>query len=269
MDKICNHCSEKFETKSGNTKFCPECQFVTFNCDYCNTPKTIKRIKYERPDTSGNYHFCSRKCATDSKIPTRGAAKARENKVSVICPECGALNKRKYAHRKRLFCDRSCFRAYARKHPEKYLIRPLTNPETVKKVMATRKRNKSNWMLGKHAEKHPRWKGGKVQYRGPSWSDARLAAISRDGFLCISCSVKPGSDVHHIIAFRKFRYKAGENRNDIDANHIDNLIFLCHSCHAIAENSKNSNIPKGRILKAKRHFNNFNQEKAHRNQCPH
>jgi DEAD/DEAH box helicase domain-containing protein len=42
-------------------------------------------------------------------------------------------------------------------------------------------------------------------------------------------------DVHHIRPFREFCFLPGENRNDRQANQLDNLITLCSTCHARAE----------------------------------
>lgn len=43
-------------------------------------------------------------------------------------------------------------------------------------------------------------------------------------------------DVHHKMKFKSFEYVPGVNRNDIEANVLDNLISLCLTCHPIVEN---------------------------------
>jgi DEAD/DEAH box helicase domain-containing protein len=61
---------------------------------------------------------------------------------------------------------------------------------------------------------------------GPSWPDASRAARVRDGHHCRQCGApeRPGRahDVHHLRPFREFGYVPGENRNDRQANALDN-----------------------------------------------
>jgi len=74
---------------------------------------------------------------------------------------------------------------------------------------------------------------------GPSWVQARKAALSRDGHRCRQCGAPERNsrthDVHHIRPFREFGYIPGENRNDRLANQLDNLMTLCPTCHQRAE----------------------------------
>jgi DEAD/DEAH box helicase domain-containing protein len=74
---------------------------------------------------------------------------------------------------------------------------------------------------------------------GPSWSQASRAARTRDDHRCRQCGApeRPGRahDVHHLRPFREFGYLPGENRNDLEANNLDNLITLCSTCHHRAE----------------------------------
>ena len=77
---------------------------------------------------------------------------------------------------------------------------------------------------------------------GPSWPGARESARTRDSHLCRQCNAPEklgrAHDVHHIRPFREFGYNPGENRQDIQANHIDNLITLCPTCHHRAESAR-------------------------------
>ncbi|WP_161605724.1 HNH endonuclease [Natrinema pallidum] len=83
---------------------------------------------------------------------------------------------------------------------------------------------------GKH---HHMWKGGGVEYYGPSWPQQRAKTLRRDDFECQNCGI--GRDdhyekfdldlnVHHVQPFRTFDSAA-------IANQLDNLVTLCHSCH--------------------------------------
>ena len=82
-------------------------------------------------------------------------------------------------------------------------------------------------------ELHPYWTGGRREYRGPSWKEAKAKARERDGYTCRQCFSKPIKEavhVHHVIPFKRF----GSARH-IEANALTNLICLCRSCHMRAE----------------------------------
>ena len=74
---------------------------------------------------------------------------------------------------------------------------------------------------------------------GPDWPRASAAARQRDGFRCRQCGAPErqgrAHDVHHLRPFRSFGYLPGANRNDREANALDNLITLCSTCHHRAE----------------------------------
>jgi len=80
---------------------------------------------------------------------------------------------------------------------------------------------------------------------GPNWRRQRRHALERDGYRCRTCgangSASSGEDksvslhVHHIRPFRDYNYIPGENENYRQANHLDNLVALCPSCHRRAE----------------------------------
>ena len=83
---------------------------------------------------------------------------------------------------------------------------------------------------------------------GPNWKRQRIKAINRDNFICQVCgsidffpNVLP--DVHHIYPRRVFGYIPKENQNYRWANHLDNLISLCASCHRSVE-MKSKSIPE-------------------------
>jgi len=77
---------------------------------------------------------------------------------------------------------------------------------------------------------------------GPSWGAAADGARARDGHRCRQCGAPErqgrSHDVHHVRGFREFGYIPGENRHDRLANHLENLITLCPSCHQRAESAR-------------------------------
>ncbi|MGC8875280.1 MAG: Zn-binding domain-containing protein, partial [Chloroflexia bacterium] len=75
---------------------------------------------------------------------------------------------------------------------------------------------------------------------GPNWEEQRRLARARDGFVCRVCGIPESvvgheHDVHHVIPFRRFGYRPGENDAYLQANRLENLITLCRRCHARAD----------------------------------
>jgi len=69
-------------------------------------------------------------------------------------------------------------------------------------------------------------------YRGKNWHKISLEVIKRDKYLCQHCGIKGTRktlDCHHVIPFRVFKHIR-------DGNCKHNLITLCKSCHAKADN---------------------------------
>lgn len=66
---------------------------------------------------------------------------------------------------------------------------------------------------------------------GPNWQKIRLAVRTRDRFTCQVCGAVESNrehDVHHKTPFRAFASKE-------QANRLENLTTLCHSCHRKVE----------------------------------
>jgi len=78
------------------------------------------------------------------------------------------------------------------------------------------------------------WRDAPNDY-GPDWQKQRARTRARDGYRCAECGApeegKRQHDVHHRIPFRAFGYIQGLNRNDREANRLDNLVLLCRRCH--------------------------------------
>ena len=78
-------------------------------------------------------------------------------------------------------------------------------------------------------ENNPAWRGGYDKYYGKDWKPLRKETRIRDNYTCQRCGLvcrKPNRlpDVHHIIPVSSFDIKN-------DANKLNNLVCLCHSCH--------------------------------------
>ncbi len=78
------------------------------------------------------------------------------------------------------------------------------------------------------------WRDSPNDY-GPDWQEQRARTRERDGYRCAECSAAETRnrqhDVHHRVPFRVFNYIPGLNRNDLEANRLDNLALLCRRCH--------------------------------------
>ncbi len=136
----------------------------------------------------------------------------RVDDIEFECCECGIKfgikpwiekqNKSKWGLR---FCSKPCHSAYMKKHFS--------------------------------GENSPQWVGGITTYRGKGWLVARKSAIERDGGKCAKCNRYIGDSipVHHIIPFRLFIFIE-------EANHLDNLICLCQSCHMKEERKTDTRL---------------------------
>ncbi len=78
------------------------------------------------------------------------------------------------------------------------------------------------------------WRDSPNDY-GPDWQEQRAKTRERDDYRCAECGEAEGRgrqhDVHHRIPFRVFNYIPGLNRNDLEANRLENLVLLCRRCH--------------------------------------
>lgn len=81
--------------------------------------------------------------------------------------------------------------------------------------------------------KAKRTEKGRDPYYGPGWYRIRRQVRERDNHTCQDCGKhqrRPGLDVHHIVPRAAFH-------GDFDrANHPDNLVALCKTCHARRDN---------------------------------
>jgi transposase len=90
-------------------------------------------------------------------------------------------------------------------------------------------------------ENSPTWKGGVNKHYKGKWLYQAKLCRERDGNTCKICGKTKDQnnncnmDVHHIKKYRLFN-------DPIEANNLDNLISLCHTCHSFVHS--NSNIDK-------------------------
>jgi DEAD/DEAH box helicase domain-containing protein len=73
---------------------------------------------------------------------------------------------------------------------------------------------------------------------GPGWGKVRERVRARDGFKCQVCGTPETTrqhDVHHKTPFRAFVRAGTPDHAQKEANRLENLVTLCHSCHKKVE----------------------------------
>ncbi len=177
--------------------------------------------------------------------------------ITLCCSNCGAQFEKyqsQVASNKKVFCTERCYHAYrigrpvpARQHAT--TVRCAQCEKTFKRIPAKVARSElqfcspacyGKWKsVNSTGPRSAAWKGGaRKKYYGASWIKQREKARERDGYTCQCCGrtekqMGKELDVHHISPFRLF----GADRHT-EANHIDNLISLCHKCHKGVEHGK-------------------------------
>lgn len=174
-------------------------------CDWCGKERRIS------PSARRPHNFCDRKCCRAWQGANEMVAKPQ--RIEVPCFTCGKLMSRQRNQIERVaesFCSRKCF------------------------AEAHRAR------MG--GDRNPAWRGGFDPYYGPTWKETAAKVRERDGNRCVRCGAesKRGGralEVHHKRPLREFR------RDFAAANHPDNLVTLCGSCHRSVEWRENLSVP--------------------------
>lgn len=232
LDLTCEACGKEFQRQQSSLKkhtFCSkECtdrwrkesklfvgkdnpnwkERVSLIC--CTCGKSFERLAC---NIASERNFCSKVCHVEWQRTIRGAEHPLYKRVVVQCEICGIEYETIPAKAERRFCSQECNNVWF-----------------------------GRWAATERIQgKHPNWKGGAVNYRGPNWKRQSLKARQRDNFTCQRCGAHlpeggKALPVHHIVPFRAFgvdRYK--------EANDLSNLISLCVSCHSIVEWETNRN----------------------------
>lgn len=133
--------------------------------------------------------------------------------VAAECVQCGhAFRRTRAALRrvKRVFCSRACSARFYR---------------------------------GEHSAA---WRGGSDPNRGPGWLKVAEEIRKRDGYCCQRCGKSQDENgqklsVDHIVPWRRFESVA-------QANHPDNLVSLCRTCHSWKTSRAEQKFLKGDVL---------------------
>lgn len=209
-------------------------------CKFCGDSFVV-------PNSHPKQKYCSTKCRD----------KARSTLVAETCANCGKPTVRNKSRSDKLnlaFCSKECNQSYRKAHPisgkdhVQFIERTEYHcnycgksvyrlPSSVKKYVFCDVECRLQWQKESgymEGENSPTWLGGHEDHRGNNWRRQRRSARKRDKFTCQRCGVtekKIGKslDVHHIKPWRDF------NGDWEVANHLNNLVSLCASCHQIVE----------------------------------
>jgi hypothetical protein len=212
--KFCLICGLPFRPRPGKQatqKCCSRpCFFlsrqrqVQKQCERCGAAFSVYQARSDA-------RFCSREC--------------RKHHVEVKCAYCDAVfSIQSSKSSKRLTCSRRCAALLRAKEGRAPMQGVILSPR-FRAAIAERTRR---YYAG-DPTKHWNYRGGPGVKRGASWSKQRDLARDRDGHSCQACLVHASDygkrmPVHHIVPFREFATHEA-------ANHLDNLICLCQSCH--------------------------------------
>lgn len=213
--RVCPNCQKEFETLKSNARVycCKEC--------YTEHKKSTNKIQKE-----GSSKSIYKKVIKPGICERCGGPTL--NQWSKYCPDCLAVAKHeRFYKRVKTTCS--------------YCGKEL---EIIPSVFKKNKHNYCNTeCMAKHyaeiytGENSPTWKGGKRHYFG-NWFNARRQTRERDNYTCQLCGAKEDPNlqlsVHHIINYREFDDK-------YEANQLDNLVCLCHSCHTFVHSNSNTN----------------------------
>lgn len=193
----CQNCGGEF-TRPGKTvqKYCsPGC----YRESRWGTDRSVVRrcltcdVEFSS-HLSDKRKYCSKTCYEKSGAPRLG----KRNRVSHACDWCGTVFERAASnfHSTVAFCCHSCAGMWHSHY-------------------------------GPKGTRHAHWKGGVAPeaYR-TQWEKARKLAMKRSGNRCAICE-RDGIRllVHHKIPIQAFT-------DPRKANKIDNLMVICHQCHA-------------------------------------
>lgn len=224
----------------------------TIMCEVCGQPFEVK------PYRAAIAKYCSMTCRNKAFLGKIPANKGRvTNQVVLTCEYCGKEFIRigsRLKHGRGKHCSPECQYAAIKERPKK--VTQFTCLNCNKEFFIINSKIKQHKGIGKYCSRqcrdnhrigqnHPGFiNGDKINWHGPNWYSQRRKTLKRDNYTCQNCGlIEQGSlnqfgqslAVHHKIPFRKFD---GDYK---EANHLSNLITLCHSCHRQAETKYQQN----------------------------
>ncbi|MEK6879708.1 MAG: HNH endonuclease signature motif containing protein [Nanoarchaeota archaeon] len=196
---ICQNCKKIFKDTDKHSR-----RYCSVKCRYSHIEE-IERMKLRR---TGKKHTEETKKKMSEKrkgIPHTEEWKFKVKKVFLEkaifnnCLNCGkSYRTKKFSQSKSRYCSKEC----------------QYSSVIFKKMMA------SNSKPDMKLEKNSAWKGGiSFEPYSVDWTETLKRAVrERDKYICKICGLY-GLDIHHI----------DYNKKNCD---LENLITLCHSCHA-------------------------------------
>lgn len=227
--KQCEHCGKEMQLPPSVAKRKRFCSIDCLNrsqyaltdvkCQQCDrifqlTPFKAQNRRFCSIQCQSEFHHISKsetlKCEWCAKEYTRPKCRQKDGERHFCCKECKYLGLRKEGTRVQSICAH-CGKDYQ---------------TTIHQI---EKRGGKFCSRECMDAKHRTRPEPKAFY----WRKTAAQVRKRDNFTCQRCGKiqkRPGLDVHHIIPARLFGID-----NLTQANHPDNLISLCRSCHKIIE----------------------------------
>ncbi len=216
---------------------------IEINCEECGKTFSSLKIYYNR----NNHHFCDRECyyTWKKKNTKKGENSPYYNTITTECGYCGKIIKKRPSEIRNniTFCSPDCWYGYVHKnmHGKNHFgwKQQVVNCVNCGKIISRKPsaigdnvfcgRNcYDEWRLNNpffSGENNPMWKGGTsfLPYDAGFTDELKKEVRKRDNYHCRICNAsdkETSCNCHH-IDFSKTN------------NSIDNLIYLCVSCHAL------------------------------------
>lgn len=133
------------------------------------------------------------------------------------------------------WCSKQCFECWRAETPTEVQHCPRCDRDFLAPVTYTRRRiycsrtcYAAHFNQSRTGARNGRWRGGRALSYGPGWKPIRALVRARDR-VCRACGKTPEEngralDVHHL---EPYRFSG--------TNELDDLVALCRSCHARAD----------------------------------
>ncbi len=203
IEKIANaNRGKKHKYKLGKN---PKDKRISKKCDFCGKENLFSPHRTRKQKT----FFCHRGCHKEWKKINAPKGEECSNYVAIKC-NCA-------------WCDKELIKTP--KYIEKRKYGPFCSTNCQSNF-------RSKFIVG---EENPNYKGGDIEYYGPTWSFARRQTREKYNNTCQRCGrhadeVRLNTAVHHIKPFRDFGVEKHKEAND-----LNNLICYCNNCHKKVE----------------------------------
>lgn len=225
---VCKTCGKTFAFAPSREN--PQCCSRQCQRDYGKIPCPVCGILFKPKNlTQSKTKTCSLKCRD----------MLRQNRIKVTCHHCGKDFERcvSQAVSAVIFCSVKCKQSFwkGKNHSSYNSVDCVCGVCGKHFVRNSSKLKHNGTFCSRRCFSLSQVIPGTSEYRGPNWNEQKRNARKRDNYTCQGCGVHQNQygkclDVHHIVPFRNFGVD-----NYLQANHLDNLVSLCKTCHMLTE----------------------------------